>query len=68
MDNEKFLSQYKALIEYAYNLNKEKVTLVTHSMGGKLTLYLFNHIVDQAWKNKYIDKWIGFAPAFLGST
>jgi hypothetical protein len=36
-------------------------------MGGKLTLHLLDKEVDESWKIKYIDKWIGYAPAFLGS-
>lgn len=62
------MTDFKLLIEQAYDQNNEKVTFVTHSMGGKMVLHFLDKKVDESWKKKYIDKWIAYSPAFLGST
>lgn len=67
IDNDTFMTDFKLLIEQAYDQNNEKVTFVTHSMGGKMVLHFLDKKVDESWKKKYIDKWIAYSPAFLGS-
>ena len=46
--------------------NNTKVTIVVHSMGGPVSLYFFNNIVTQEWKNTYIHSYITLAGAWSG--
>ncbi|ELP93788.1 1-O-acylceramide synthase precursor, putative [Entamoeba invadens IP1] len=54
------------LIERAFEKTKQKVVIVTHSMGG-LLLYKFLDFVGKKFCNKYISHWTGIATPFLGS-
>lgn len=44
-----------------------RAIVITHSMGGPYFHYFLTNIVDNAWKNKYIEKWISVASPFIGS-
>ena len=44
----------------------KKVTLVAHSMGGPVTLYFLNNVVDQGWKDKYIHAFVPLSGAWSG--
>lgn len=58
----------KDLIEQAYHLNDDqKVCLLGYSLGCWVTHYFLTKIVDQQWKDKYIQKVIWAAPSFGGS-
>ena len=50
---------------YAAN-NMTRVTLVAHSMGGPVSLYFLNNIVDQTWKDTYIHAYVPVAAAWDG--
>nr|CDJ86003.1 Lecithin:cholesterol acyltransferase domain containing protein [Haemonchus contortus] len=51
---------------YRYNGNTKVITL-GHSMGNPIMLYFFNNIVDQAWKDKFIQSHVSLAGAWGGS-
>ena len=62
-----YYSSVKQLIEEMYaESHNTKVTLVVHSMGGPVTLYFLNNVVDQAWKDKYIHAFVPLAGAWSG--
>ena len=62
-----YYSNVKQLIEEMYaESHNTKVTLVVHSMGGPITLYFLNNVVDQAWKDKYIHAFVPLAGAWSG--
>ena len=55
------------LIEEMYEeSSQQKVTIVVHSMGGPVTLYLLNNVTTQEWKDKYINTFIPLAGAWAG--
>ncbi|KAJ8302642.1 hypothetical protein KUTeg_019038, partial [Tegillarca granosa] len=61
-----FYVKLKSLIEETYTLNNNsRVTLVGHSMGNPVTLYFLNH-QTQAWKDKYIQRFITLAGVWGG--
>ena len=60
----------KTLVEDMYQQNsKQKVTIVTHSLGGPVTLYFLTSYsgVNQQWKDKYINAWVTLSGAWSGS-
>ena len=62
-----YYSQMQGVIEEMYELNNQtKVTMVVHSMGGPVSLYFLNNIVDQAWKDRYIHAYIPLSGAWDG--
>ena len=62
-----YYSRVRQLIEEMYaESHNTKVTLVVHSMGGPVTLYFLNNVVDQAWKDKYIHAFVPLAGAWSG--
>ena len=59
----------KDLIETMYRENDNtKVTIVTHSLGGPVSLYFLTSISDitQEWKDKYINSFIPLSGAWSG--
>ncbi|VDM61573.1 unnamed protein product [Angiostrongylus costaricensis] len=58
----------KTTIETTYRYSGHtKVITLGHSMGNPIMLYFFNHIVDQDWKDKYIESHISLAAPWGGS-
>ncbi|KJH51288.1 Lecithin:cholesterol acyltransferase [Dictyocaulus viviparus] len=58
----------KATIETTYRYSGHtKVIILAHSMGNPLMLYFYNHIVDQEWKDKYIESHVSLAAPWGGS-
>jgi len=53
----KYIEDLKTLIEQTAAASGNRVSLVSHSMGCLQALYLLNQ-QSQAWKDKYIEKWI----------
>ena len=48
-----------------YKENEDaKVTLLVSSLGGPISLHFLNNIVDQEWKDTYIDTYIPLSAAF----
>ena len=69
-DNLKAMGYYNRLrniVEEMYAANNmTRVTLVAHSMGGPVSLYFLNKIVDQTWKDTYIHAYVPVAAAWDG--
>ena len=56
------------LIETAYaNGNNTRVTLVAHSMGAPTTLYFLTKVVNNAWKEKYIEVYVTLSGVWRGA-
>lgn len=62
-----YYPKLKALIEEAYTINNEKVCVFSYSCGCMVTHYFLTKYVDQAWKDKYIQKVIWSAASIGGS-
>ncbi|KNH08323.1 1-O-acylceramide synthase precursor [Perkinsela sp. CCAP 1560/4] len=62
-----FFEQVKQKVEKLYAASGEKVAMVTHSLGGPLTVAFVNTYVDEAWKSKYIKKIVTIAAPFGGA-
>jgi len=71
VDNLKAMGYYsglKNLVEEMYEANdRTPVTLVVHSMGGPVSLYFLNNIVNQTWKDTYIHAYVPVAAAWDGA-
>ena len=71
VDNLKAMGYYsglKKLVEEMYEANdRTPVTLVVHSMGGPVSLYFLNNIVNQTWKDTYIHAYVPVAAAWDGA-
>merc|ERR1712137_173623 len=61
-----YIQDLKELIEQTVNATGKRARLISHSMGCLQTLYLLNH-QSQAWKDKFVEKWIPLAGPFGGS-
>ena len=55
------------MIEDMYKTYKHKVTIVTHSMGGPISLHFLTDTVDQKWKDTYIKQYITLSAVWAGS-
>ena len=63
-----YYSGLKNLVEEMFVTNNmTRVTLVAHSMGGPVSLYFLNNIVDQTWKDTYIHAYVPVAAAWDGA-
>ena len=63
-----YYSGLKNLVEEMYAANNmTRVTLVAHSMGGPVSLYFLNNIVNQTWKDTYIHAYVPVAAAWDGA-
>ena len=51
-----------------YGDSGEPVAMVAHSMGGPMSLYFFNQVVNTGWKKKYIRAYIPISGAFAGAS
>ena len=49
-----------------FNESNERVTMVVHSTGGPVSLYFLNNVVNQEWKDQYINAYIPIAAPFAG--
>ena len=57
----------KKLVEETYSTNNNtKVHIVTHSMGGPVSLYFLNSMTYE-WKKKYIASFAPIAAPWSGS-
>jgi len=57
----------KSLIEAVYQSNNNRKVAVTSVSLGSLFLHaFFTQYVDQAWKDKYIERWLSMSGTFNG--
>ena len=59
----------KKLVEDMYRQNnKQKVTIVSHSLGGPIILYFLTSFagVNQSWKDKYVNAFVPLNGAWSG--
>jgi len=61
-----YIQDLQGLIEQTSYASGSRVSIVSHSMGCLQTLYLLNQ-QSQAWKDKFIEKWIPLAGPYGGS-
>ena len=63
-----FFEKVKAHVEKLYASNgNERVAMVSHSLGGPLTLAFLNTYVSAEWREKYVKKVITIAAPFAGA-
>ena len=63
-----YFDNLKAMIEDMYDSNNNaRVSIVTISMGGAVSLHFLRNIVTQAWKDKYIANFIPLGAPWAGS-
>ena len=55
------------MIEDMYNTYKSRVTILTHSMGGPISLHFLTDLVDQNWKDTYLKQYITISAVWGGS-
>ncbi|XP_028043903.1 group XV phospholipase A2-like [Bombyx mandarina] len=66
-ENQEFFIKFKSLVEDTYNKNnKTSVTLIVHSMGGRMALH-FLQLQTQKWKDQYIRRMISLSTPWAGS-
>ena len=46
---------------------ENRVTLITHSMGGPISLHFLTKLVDQEWKDCYIKQYITLSAVWAGA-
>lgn len=61
-----FYPNLKALVEQAFQINQEKVVLISHSAGIVNVQTFLIHFVEIEWISKYLDFQIFIAPALGG--
>jgi len=67
-EHQKFFSDFKALIEDAYEKNGgTRVVIVTHSMGSPMTHYFLVNQVSAEWKAKYVRAFVSLSGVFGGT-
>lgn len=64
--NPTFLLEVKAMVEDAYEKTQSKVVLMTHSLGALFGHYFLTRVVDEQWKDTFIEAWIPISPAYGG--
>ena len=67
LEGQKYFDKLKSMIEDMYKTYKHKVTIVTHSMGGPISLHFLTDVVDQQWKDTYIKQYITLSAVWAGS-
>jgi len=66
--NSQYFDKLRDLIENMYTANdNKKVIVMSHSMGGLYSRYFLNK-QTQAWKDKYVSKYIPLSTPWGGST
>jgi len=65
--HQNYFGALKTLIETAFFTNNQtKVIVVAHSMGTTFTHFFFNSL-PQAWKDKFINRWVPISPPWIGA-
>jgi len=66
LPTDEWVNKVKKLIEDAYAKHKEKIVLITHSMGCPYSYYFLREMGEK-WVEKYIHMYIPMAPAWMGA-
>jgi len=62
-----YIDSLRLLVEEAFITNNNvSVELVSHSLGGPVSYYFLKHMTD-AWKQRYLHRWITISAPFMGS-
>jgi len=71
---DQYFTRLKMHIEIASQIQKKKVVLVSHSMGGQVMFYFFHWVTSPLggnggddWVDTYIDSWINISGCMLGA-
>ncbi|KAJ5989053.1 hypothetical protein N7481_004263 [Penicillium waksmanii] len=71
---DQYFSRLKSYIETAVQVQGEKITLTSHSMGSQVVLYFFKWVESEEygkggkdWVNKHIDSWVNISGCMLGA-
>ncbi|KOS40319.1 hypothetical protein ACN38_g8825 [Penicillium nordicum] len=71
---DKYFTRLKSYIETAVQVQGEKITLASHSMGSQVVLYFFKWVESEEhgkggkdWVNKHIDSWVNISGCMLGA-
>lgn len=62
-----FCPNMKKLVEKAYKINGEKVTIMGFSCGGYILQRFLSKYVSDEWKQKYVEKVVFLVPSFGGT-
>jgi len=61
-----YFKYLKGRLESIFVKSNKKIILLSHSLGCPTTIYFLN-VMGPQWSNKYIEKFVAFAPAWGGS-
>lgn len=68
-----YFSRIKGVIEHSLQVNNKKTVLVSHSMGGTVTLWFLKWVEAKGfgdggsdWVEKHIDGWVNIGGCLLG--
>ncbi|KAM7194623.1 Lecithin:cholesterol acyltransferase domain containing protein [Rhypophila sp. PSN 637] len=71
---DQYFTRLKFHIEMAVHVQKKKVVLTSHSMGGQVVFYFFHWVASELggkggddWVEKHIDGWINVSGCMLGA-
>ena len=67
-----YFSRLKSHIETAVLTQKQKVVLISHSMGSQVLFYFFHWVEapghgGSGWVDKYVESWINVSGSMLGA-
>ncbi len=60
------MTTFKRTVEWSYMLNGKKILIVCHSLGGIQSNFILNQL-DQAFKDKYVERLVTIATPFNGA-
>lgn len=69
-NRDQYFSRLRSHIETAVHTSKEKVVLISHSMGSQVLFYFFHWIEAHGgpgWVDKYVEAWINISGSMLGA-
>ncbi|KAL6721198.1 phospholipid:diacylglycerol acyltransferase [Lecanora helva] len=67
-----YFSRLRSHIETALSTNKQKVVLISHSMGSQVLFYFFHWVEapeqgGPGWVDKFVESWINVSGSMLGA-
>lgn len=74
---DQYFTRLKLFIETAHKISGQKVTIVSHSMGGQVLFYFFHWVAaaekigggggGDDWVEKFVDSWVNISGCMLGA-